>query len=297
MSDRRLGYIILGFLTIFIGVVIGVFVWVTVIVPQKHVFEFNQIGNLKIGDPVLMRGVLIGSVLAVEWKQPSVYITIETTKPFSMHPGYTIINIDKGFMGERTIQLDPGDTVQNALSDSDTLHGIFYAGIADALSNIHKLKNFVLLLENLARELRYGTPQKKSLIVQINQIVLGLDTISATILSTTESAGKTITMHLDQLNNSLDSVHGYPRQISNTITPGTKTIQAELNNLDTVTGTVSTMLDSLQTLTAFVQVGDTASWNSALISLRTDITALKQGIDYIRTNGLVLKANLTNLFW
>jgi phospholipid/cholesterol/gamma-HCH transport system substrate-binding protein len=156
MSDRNLGYCVVLFLTVFIAGS-SVYLLTHVFAPaycRTIVFNFpNSLNFVKKQDPVRFRGTEAGKVRNTYLKNGKTYVTIETNEPLDIHPGYLIIADAKGFMGDRYIEINPGDTAQPRIDDDKPLSGIFPLGPVEGIAYVAELGEKIHSLNRLILEL------------------------------------------------------------------------------------------------------------------------------------------------
>src|SRR5215471_4321741 len=70
--------------------------------------QFEEVGNLSEGDPVMVRGVRKGAVTAIQLLDQGVRVQFEIDKSVTLHPDAQLRVANIGFMGEKFLDLVPG---------------------------------------------------------------------------------------------------------------------------------------------------------------------------------------------
>ncbi|MFP4520639.1 MAG: MlaD family protein [Fibrobacterota bacterium] len=110
---------------------------------RKVFVRFEDIGNLKLENPVKIMGVERGLVSRItrDAKAGKALIEMKIHKGIKIRENYKVLNEDVGLMGDRIINLVPGDSGAS-VSPADTLDGKFLAGIAEKIPRA-EIRSFV----------------------------------------------------------------------------------------------------------------------------------------------------------
>jgi ABC-type transporter Mla subunit MlaD len=184
MNDRNLGYAVILFLIVFV-VITGVYLSLQVFAPVHHrniIFDSaNSLNFLKNQDPVRFRGIAAGHIRHIFLKDGKTFVEIETRCPLDIHQGYSIVAEAKGFMGDRYIEIHPGDMRKPLIASYEPLAGTFPLGPAEAVAYTAELKIKVRSLIALTDELKNGSPAKQSLDARFTGMINKIDSISLSL--------------------------------------------------------------------------------------------------------------------
>ncbi len=290
MSDRKLGYLIICFFLLMVGF-ISVYWLVPLLSPgESRVVRFTEIGNLRHQDPVRVRGVSWGTAARLDsvskdplGKESVVYITVRGKRPLSIHRGYRIVTMDEGVMGDRTINIDCGDSAAPLVAPHDTLEGTFYAGVSEALNNAWKLREVMDTFLVVSRHLVHGTGARKSLIAQVNGMVSMADSLSRTVLQVTKQTDVVVASRIDTLGALVTSAttaaaafsEAAPRYVRN-INTTIGAIAGFAATLDKTADTLHAMSAAFSSPTGVLMRNDVQTMGEKLLDLQATIEALQQ---------------------
>lgn len=281
MNDKTLGYCVLVILIIFLLIPASYLIRKTNHTDQLRTIEFENIKTmdfLNIQDPVRINGVSVGIVKTINTKDNKTLVQIATNQPLALFSGYKITSTMKGLLGERYLDIYPGNPQEKQIALSDTLKGFFVAALSDVIPNMHKLDSMINFIIMATDELRYGSQGKISFVDLFNKIVLRLDMLTNDI--NTFSA----TLNL-KTGKSLDSLNGLFNEVSvqaDVVASSLPDLISNCNNIVTKADLLVAQLDTLVTRA-----------NSAVTSINsTDTTSLKKHVDDIQTKLEKLKESL-----
>jgi phospholipid/cholesterol/gamma-HCH transport system substrate-binding protein len=100
--------------------------------------EFEEVGNLSEGDPVLVRGVKKGVVSSIQLKDRVVRVELSVDKSVILHPDARLRVANIGFMGEKFLALDPGST-PGRFDASKPIPGRFQSGVPEVIAGAGEL--------------------------------------------------------------------------------------------------------------------------------------------------------------
>ncbi len=289
MSDRKLGYLIICFFLLMVGF-ISVYWLVPLLSPgESRVVRFTEIGNLRHQDPVRVRGVSWGTAARLDsvskdplGKESVVYVTVRGKRPLSIHRGYRIVTMDEGVMGDRTINIDCGDSAAPLVAPHDTLEGTFYAGVSEALNNAWKLREVMDTFLVASRHLVHGTGARKSLIAQVNGMVSMADSLSRTVLQVTKQTDVVVASRIDTLGALVTSATTAPAAFSEAA-PATFAISTplsaqspDLRQHSTKQPLLARDVSAFSSPTGVLMRNDVQTMGEKLLDLQATIEALQQ---------------------
>jgi len=95
--------------------------------------NFQEVGNLSEGDPVMVRGVRKGAVTAIQLMDQGVRVEFEIDKSVTLHPDAQLRVANIGFMGEKFLALETG-SAPGAFDRRKPLPGRFQSGVPEVIS-------------------------------------------------------------------------------------------------------------------------------------------------------------------
>ena len=295
MNNRIVGYAVIFFLITFL-LVPAVYFSVRVLAPVHHrtiVFEgVNTLNFLHIEDPVRVRGVEVGLVRSISWKDNKTYVQIETKSELPIHAGYRIIAEDKGLMGDRYVAILPGDTALPLLYKKEILKGFYLMALTEAIAYVDKLEGMVDSVNSIVRELRHGSASKPSLITRFNDVARQLDSITISLKSVLLKTDRAIGKKGDSLARFAQKVGAFSDSLSSAV-PETV---ASITSIIAKTGKLLTDVDSLtrsaDSLVERLDSKETFALNEKCRTLRDQLRALKDAVNDLQEYGLKLPVKI-----
>ena len=216
MNDRILGYTVIGIVIFFLILPVGYLKWKSSepLITRTIAFkEANVLSFISVQDPVLLKGVEIGTVRNVSIDGTTALVEIETGESVELHENYSITVVAKGVMGDRSLTILPGDDHKPIVPPKALLHGRVNIGPDDALSYMDQLQSAVHTLATISGELKNGTAQRKSLIIKIRQLTDDMDSIVQSMLSLFLEIDTTLKQGIDSTVLFLDKAISFSRKI------------------------------------------------------------------------------------
>ncbi len=289
MTDRKLGYIIIGLFSLIITVLAAYCLRPILSPGETRVVAFKRIGSLGYQDPVRVRGVFYGTAASINWvadsvrKEPRVYVTIQSARHIPLHRGYLIVDVDEGLMGDRAIVIDPGDSTAPPIPVRDTLVGTFHPGISEALDNVRKLREVVDTFLSVSNRLAHGAGAARSLVVQINEAVAAVDSLSRTILTVASQTGATLSTNIDSLNSLVNSASLVTKTFSAAAPEYVDGVSGRLRDISVFVASLDKTVDTLRSMSQELESPRNILWKSdaenirkKIVGLQTIITTLQQ---------------------
>lgn len=241
MDTRKLGYVLIIF---FLGVMLTVLsyaVYILAFPADKRVIAFEQVGNLRVDDPVKIKGVTVGKIHSIEKNDALVLVTFYAESPLKIYKDYAIITSDRGIMGDRLIHIDPGKHLSSPVDGKDTLKGVFIRGISEMIGSAYKVKDIIASTRSIASKLLMPTPPKRSFPAVFWVIMNKLDTVSNSLCSVANALETDFTPTIDTLSRAVVSARKSFQDVSGDLPRNlaflreqTDTLIVFLNDLDTL---------------------------------------------------------------
>jgi hypothetical protein len=206
--DSRIGYCILAIIALLIFSLLGYGFFLIKQPAIIQIISFEQTGNLKIDDPVYLKGIKVGKVNSIVLgKNNRTLVSFASRNPINLHHGYHIEIKDVGIMGDRMVYIDFGDTAMPLVSATDTLIGVFNEGLSGAVGMVWKLHSIVDSFMNMSAKMLQGTPTQASLVQQINKIVLTMDSSTHFVEIALQQLSAGLSGGLDSLNRVIKDIN------------------------------------------------------------------------------------------
>lgn len=295
MNDRTLGYFITVFLLIFF-LVPAIILSAKFLGPVHHrtiVFEdINTLSFIRIQDEVKIRGIHAGTVKHISCREKKAYVVIETKQALAVHQGYRIVAESKGFMGDRYLEIYPGNSNAPVIDPETELKGYFPMGPTESLQYINKLSALIDSIGRFAVELRDGTSKKQSFAVQYKIVTAKMDSIITSVLRVSKS--------IDRLaGNKIDTVAAFVEKtnsVSKELTSSLPEMVASLDGILKKTGRVIDLVDNLVTssdsLLKKLDSPEALTLNNYFRTLKSRIETLRNIVLEIRESGLRLPVKI-----
>jgi ABC-type transporter Mla subunit MlaD len=280
--DRLLGYSIIIIIVSAITACIGYGIHRAKKPASVLNIAFERVGNLKIEDPVKLKGITIGAVDEIKWRQKNVLVRVKMHAVLKLHRGYSVDNKDIGIMGDRALLIDDGDSSATLVLPSDTLAGTFHPGVSEAVGMAWKLHGVIDSFTVMSAQLLKGGPNRPSLIRKVNGIVSGVDSTSLKLLAIVSTTSGLLSRQLDSLRLLIDAVDRFSKSAAS----AAPRYESETQKLLDATNKI---IDRLDTLTEKTLKIIKAADSSALGTATDRITPLKNDIDRLHNAILRLK--------
>jgi ABC-type transporter Mla subunit MlaD len=289
MNERQLGYCIIAFLAIFVSICSVYFIWATRAIGEPFVISFNRIGNLKIDDPVKLRGVDIGTVEEIADKGTRIMVTVKTRKKASIYRNYRIICADKGLMGDRLVVIDGGTPSAGLIRSGDTLVGEFAIGVSEAIGLAYRLRDIVDTYKQLTEQLLHETDRQPAFTERFNSFVHTFDSLSLALYDMAHTADREFGQKLEEFRVFVERTESFSRSVE-TLAPKYAT---ELENtfvtFDTYLEKMDSLLSALDRHIRQISSADNALWRNDIAELQKKLKGLDEGVNRLRVEFIKLR--------
>ncbi|MDD5675527.1 MAG: hypothetical protein PHC61_15260 [Chitinivibrionales bacterium] len=293
LSDKNLGYIVITFLLVFICGICAVSIWVVFVQPRIFAIQFKEIGNLKIEDAVVQKGLAIGHVKNIEWRPAGVLVTVETGRQPVFYTDYAISDIEKGLMGDRIIMMYCGDSTKPRLASTHILQGKFVPGISEAIGYIGKLHEIIKSLDSTALSLQNGHDGGRSPIAQFAAFVKSADTLTARLYGAASYLSKNAAGSIRSAGRAVTTIATAARPVMEQGPAQLRNADSGLDTLAVMTTRLEAFVDSARTLLASVNGRDSSEAALKKQALYNRLDAIAGTLDLIRSSGIVLRIGVT----
>ena len=292
-SDRILGCILLSIL-LFICVGLGAYGVYTLMHPTPiRILLFPQIGNLKPDDQVYLKGVKIGLVRNMKWLPQHVVVYVTENRPFVLHEGYHIDDIDIGTMGDRILMIIDDNSAAPIIGNRDTLYGTFHPGVSEAIGLIHKFCVDVDSLTALSQRLRFGTPKQTSLITKTRLIANTADSLSLSLSDALTGVSAALVPALDSLTRLLSSTAGTTHRTAAALPAILTAADTDMYNINNSMQHISALITKVQSVTSSLEKHPLlAASSSDSLRIQQELTQVKDVLQHLQNGLLQIKFRL-----
>lgn len=292
MSDRKLGYAIVG-LFLAILFVIGAYCLRPVLSPpQKRVIAFEKVGNLRIDDQVRLKGIAYGIVKKIDWTKEKVFVTVQSRSPCALHAGYSVTTLDAGIMGDRMIMIDDGPGTGPVVATSDTLTGSFVLGVSEALGYALRLRGVVDSLRDMTDLLLLGDKRHPSFIAQTNGVIRTADSLSKSLLRFASTAENAVSSNLDSIDNIVKKASQLSQSAAVSAPEFLSLLDKQVTRMAELVASVDTMADRLLATSAALSRKDNVLWRDDVQRLTGNLVVVQNAIADIQRELLQFKTFL-----
>ncbi|MBN1575154.1 MAG: MCE family protein [Chitinispirillaceae bacterium] len=295
MNDRILGYIVIGVVIIFLFIPIGYLKWKSSEPVATRTIAFKGVKGLtfiSVQDPVLLKGVEVGTVRDVSIDGTTALVKIKTGKSVELHENYSVTVAAKGVMGDRFLIIMPGDDRKPVVPPETLLHGRVNIGPDDALSYMGQLQSAVHKLTTISEELKNGTAQRKSLITEIWQFTADMDSIVRSMLSLFSEIDASLKQGIDSTVIILDRTITLSRKIRDATPSSITTLKSMMLSMDNVMTQVDSLIIKADAVIERVEDPNIIIWKKHTGSISKNLTNLHRLLREIESDSLTLPVRL-----
>jgi ABC-type transporter Mla subunit MlaD len=286
--DRRMGYFIIAVIATIGCVVLCLAIYRLKNPKEVKIVSFEQTGNLKIEDPAYLIGILIGTVQSIELRKQNPLVFIRMNRPLKLHQGYHIDNTEIGFMGDRMLAIDFGDTTKPLIPDGDTLRGTFHPGLSEMIGMAWKLQGIVDSFINVSAKLLYNGPMHTSFVQRVNEIAAATDSAGLALSTVVTNLENGLSGRLDTLNRIIGDILRFS-QTADSLTQqkisGVENLVGLLGNglekLEPMIDKLMVTIDKLDSLATPASRGGASSFLVKIKVLRDAVLHLKEGLNQL----------------
>jgi phospholipid/cholesterol/gamma-HCH transport system substrate-binding protein len=220
--------VLVGFFMFIILIALGIF---TIVLSRQNFFQktypvevfFEEIGGLREGDNVLLRGTKVGSVKATMLEKDHVAVRANLEVPIEFREGYKVEVLDSSMLGGKVLKIDEGPLNAPPVPEGEPIIGTPPVNIIDELGvAVSGIKD---LTERVASG--HGTLgkliQDESVYDHLQEIMTNLQVVSDRLANGKGTLGKLLSDD-DRLYRDLQDSMAYIRSISGKIDSGEGTL-------------------------------------------------------------------------
>ncbi len=305
MSDRKLGYILIILLIFFSLVVTSYFTWISFLPVEIRTVSFDQVGSLSIQDPVRFQGSMVGFVRNMkivevpdsqntinDQKQKAtkykVYVEIESPKPIPIRTSSKVELVVKGIMGERYIEISPGNETDPIVNKSSIIEGKFILGPSEALAYLDLLESTLLKIKDVIVLMHKGSQTQASFVFQFEEVTNSLDSIAGTLQSVFLELDRGLAPGLDSASALLEKTIDFTSSVSSTLPQLTASVDTLLLKTGKLIPQVEKFVNEAQKVTESLGEDNKLLWGDNLEKIQLQLKSVREAVETIRHDGLEL---------
>ncbi len=288
MSDRKLGYIIIFTLLIFLSAMLIYFIWQDIRPRYESSIVFSEVAALDVEDPVLIKGSYVGYVHSFTTRDEDILVHIRTIQPLELHEGYSIELKPKGVMGERFIRIDPGPRWAPLIEEGQLLRGTFELSPPEALAYIDNLRDLITTFMEVSTDLYLGSPQQQSLAEMFSNLIDAIDSLSSKLITTVTILDRDMNRQLTEIARFLEETGTIAYKFTEKVPEIATASENLISKLDTLLSEVDrvvvlsdSLLSPLHDSTAFI-------WRNTMHAVQEHFKSVRESIQKIQSEGVRL---------
>jgi len=241
LNTRTVGYITLLSALIFLSAS-ALYVYFTAYHGWIHRIAFaDDIGNLKLDNPVKVGGVVVGQVKRISRENNQARLLLRMRESVRIRQDYALLNMDVGLMGDRALFLMPGDSGE-ALPVSDPLRVRFLPGIAEGIRNADQLGEVILSLKELVgRYSRVDAANDSLFTTQFQAVLRMLDQSTLALEKVVTERGNTVGRYVSD-------IHALARGLKREVRKARPRVEAGLEKAEKLSVNTGRLLAKLEPL-------------------------------------------------
>jgi ABC-type transporter Mla subunit MlaD len=289
IDDKNIGYgVLLAGLLILIFLLF--YIYFTAFYGHYEIqVAFPNLGILAIDDPAKIHGKQVGKVKSIAWVNRRPLVTLVLFGPVDLRADYGINERDRGLMGDREIEINPGNA-ESKTDQKNVLRGNYISGIAEAIGLTTELEKKITELQDLIAGMAGKKGQDPSfpkvfggIIDTVDIISQKLETFMAKIerpIQTQVAKVQTISAEARQLSGSMVKNGGALLDLADTLSAR---IDFLLNHIQPALSQAEKLTDSFKADSTFV--GRVLQPVSFLDTLELNLKNLQNELEEIRRHG------------
>ncbi|HON12137.1 MAG TPA: MlaD family protein [Chitinispirillaceae bacterium] len=291
MSDRFLGYIILAVFAVLLLSPAAYFVWKTGKAVETRTVSFkpiNTLNFLNIQDPVRVKGMEAGAVYKVYSQGQNAFVEIKTFNPIQIYRDYKITAAVKGLMGERYLEIDPGNPEKGVVGKDEVLYGDISFGPAEAIAKVKLLCEVINDYSRLSSDFKNGTDSTPSFISRFRSVALSFDSISGSVLDVAGEIDSDLGKGLDSLQKILEKTSAMSKKLSKDVPAMIEDVEEILSTANRMADKIDRLINQAGKLVEGLEKPELKEFEAFLTESRKNLATLRELIAEIQETGLKL---------
>lgn len=280
ISDRTLGYLVIAFVILAIS-------WSSyeILKTNNHTLyqvtvEFDDVGSLQPQDPVMDRGMRVGQIAAVNYRNGKAHVLIDFDSPLIIREGTIFRNTNFSLMGDRLVEMKMSQE-GDRYSPGDVVPGIYEPGIAEALHLVEGVLKEVHILHQTMMLLNNGDSTHQPLSDQVSGLMQATEGLIKNLDQVATKYHPTLQKLLKQSTQLTEATIDFVGQTQEGLDTLYSVAQNGLSNASQLTADVDTLLHALNQTTQTFE--NSAFYNNHLTTreLVNDLQNIQQSVQAI----------------
>ena len=294
MKDRTLGYIVLAILFFFLLTPAAFLIYKSFAPVETRIIEFDSLNSMSFltkQDPVRIKGFEIGIVKNVYSYKMKTRVEIETREPLKIYRGYNIVVTAKGFMGDRFISINPGDSSAGFIDKNVILKGKFLPGPAEAIAYVSKLQEAIDTLDMLTKKFKDGFGNSPSFISKFKEVSAQFDSLSGTVVFFSKEL-QSQSVKIDSVVHYLNQIQSLSDTLSTSLPDLITTVEDLLKRTAILVNKVDSLLNSSTAFVSKISGPESVAFKDYISDLQQKLKDLRKVIRELESEGIRLPIRL-----
>jgi len=289
---------------VLVGGFVFAFWWMEHAPYETRVLRFPEVGSLAVEDPVRMNGTVAAVVYGFEHDSLGrVLVYISSPKDFSLTskkgapsgiPIRTSSSVAvkvKGVMGERFIDITPGNPEDPLIPKGQIIDGRFEMGPSEAIVYIDLLVEKIIEYKELMQWINNGKDGERSFVQAFGDVVNVIDTLTETLLVGMADLETDLSGGLDTVARLIEKTGDIVGGVAATVPEALESINSVLVKIDNLVPKLEKFIASVDT--AVEKIDENKSlWGEDVEKIQAQLVEIRKFVEYFRKNGLPLTVKL-----
>lgn len=225
--------------------------------------EFASVAGLDEKSAVRVAGVRVGKVRQIRLENGRAIVTLEIDGNVRLHDGATATVASMGLLGEKYIELDPGNLAAAELTDQKRLSGSTVATLDDVTTQISRIADDVKAVTASLRNAMggpTGEQRMEEIVENLRQITERVRTILEVNEGNVNASAENIRIITEDLRREIpriaDSIDRFASSVSGTVTENREDVRVVVENLRTLSTDLKQTVDNLNSITGQIRSGE-----------------------------------------
>ncbi len=291
MNDKLFGYFIISLLLLLILIPTGLVIKEHLTPSEIYTIEFdkvNSISFLNIQDPVRIHGVQVGVVKEIDNTNNNKTLVKISSKPLIFYGDYFITAHLKGLMGERYININPGNEGSKKIEKGTILKGTFFIGVTEILSYVSRFKSVLEKLNQFVLTMKDGNSEQNSFVKDFATFTNKVDTLSIKLTAISKTLDLSIFKERDTIENIIQQASQIVDSLSIAIPNLESDIQNVLKSSNNFLRQIDTALNKADSIITNIENVNSPLWSDELRKVQNDLKNLRSILNELNEDGLKL---------
>ncbi|HEX2958420.1 MAG TPA: MlaD family protein [Chitinispirillaceae bacterium] len=295
MNDRTIGYISIFLIVLITGIVTVTFLSNSKTPTEIRTVEFPTVAGLSLinpDDPVTLKGMVIGKVLSTELKNEKVLVHIISNNHIDIYGGYYISVGAQGIMGNRFLNIEPGNDIKKSIPVKTHLTGMLLPSPPEAVAEMKWLIEAIRELNRFSEKLLYGDSTHESFVAAFQKTVSATDSFSNEFSKKTILASTQITSILDTLSSIVSMCADFKNSLYQKMPPALDSLELILSSSYRGLKQIDSILLQTERIVQLNHKQDLSKIDQSINEFQNNLSTLRVRLKELQQNGLFLRVRL-----